>query len=566
MQSGPIQQPNKTSTSVQAMFQEAMVLHQHGQLLPAQLLYQNVLLKQPRHADALHLSGLIALQFKEYQKAADLIAKAIKANPGNAVYYLNQGIALKELRQFVAAVSSYDKAIALQPNYAAAYYSRGNALKDLKRLNDAVVSYGKAIALQPNDVLAHSNRGLALQELNQLDDAVASFDKAISIDPGFAEGYLNKSIALRVLMRLDEALASNDKAIALQPQNAVAHSNRGLVLQELNQLDAAVMSFDKAISIDPEFADSYFNKSLALLLGGDFAKGWILYEWRWKRQLVISKTRQFAQPRWTGEQSLVGKVILLYSEQGLGDSLQFCRYARSVAALGARVIMEVPQSLIGVLQRLDGVHDLIAAGTEIPNFDYQCPLLSLPAAFKTNTGNIVDANGYLRTDTATVAKWSEFLGKKTKTRVGIVWSGNTAHSNDHNRSLTLAQMLAQIPIEAEIVSLQKELRTVDQATLEGNPRLRHFGENLHDFSDTAALCSLMDVVISVDTSVAHLSAALGLRTWILLPFSPDWRWLLNRTDSPWYTSVTLYRQDAPGDWTGAFEMLNKNLRDLTLID
>lgn len=566
MPSGPFLQPNRISTSVQAMFQEAMALHQQGQLVPAQLLYENVLHKQPRHADALHLLGLIALQFKEHQKAADCIAKAIKANPGNAVYYLNQGIALKELRQFAAAVASYDRAIALQPGYAAAYYSRGNAFKDLRRLDEAVVSYDKAIALQPNNVLAHSNRGLALQEFNQLDAAVASFDKAIAVDPNFAEGYLNKSIALRYLMRLDEALACNDKAIALQPHNAVAHSNRGLALQELNQLDAAVVSFDKAIAVDPSFADSYFNKSLALLLAGDFEKGWVTYEWRWKRQLAVHTNRQFLQPRWTGEQPLEGKKILLYCEQGLGDSLQFCRYARSVAALGAHVIMEVPQSLIGVLQGLDGVHDLIAAGTEMPRFDYQCPLLSLPAAFKTDISNIVDGHGYLRADTATVAKWSERLGKKIKPRVGIVWSGNTAHSNDHNRSLTLEKMLAQISIDVEVVSLQKELRAVDQATLERNPQLRHFGDDLHDFSDTAALCSLMDVVISVDTSVAHLSAALGLRTWILLPFSPDWRWLLNRTDSPWYASVTLYRQAVPGDWTRAFEMLRKNLINLTFID
>lgn len=545
------------------MLQEAMALHQQGQLMPAQMLYEGVLRKQPRNADALHLSGLIALQFKEHQKAVDLIAKAIKANPGNAVYHLNQGIALKELRQLAAAVASYDRAIALQPGYAAAHYSRGNALKDLKRLDEAVASYDKAVALQPNDVLAHSNRGLALQELKQLEAAVASFDRAIAIDAGFAEGYLNKSIALRYLQRLDDALASNAKAIALQPHNALAHSNHGLALHELNLLDDAVASFNKAIAIDPDFAEGRFNKSLSLLLGGAFDQGWVDYEWRWKRKEAIPTNRQFIQPRWTGTQPLEGKTVLLYSEQGLGDSLQFCRYAQTVAALGAHVILEVQPSLIGVLQGLEGVHELIATGTEIPSFDYQCPLLSLPAAFKTNTSNIAGARGYLRTDDAAQAKWSERLGKKIKPRVGLVWSGNAAHSNDHNRSLTLAQMLASLPLDVEFVSLQKELRAVDQATLENHPKVLHFGEDLRDFSDTAALSSLMDVVISVDTSVAHLTAALGLPTWILLPFSPDWRWMLNRTDSPWYASVTLYRQKAHGDWAQALSEIGADLAALT---
>ena len=541
-----------------------MALHQCGQLLQAQLLYEKILHAQPQNADALHLSGLIAWQLKDHQKAADLIAKAICVNPGNPAYHLNLGIAMKELRQFSAAVSSYDNALAVQPAYAAAHYSRGNALCDLKCFDEAVASYDKAIALQPNDVFAHLNRGLALQELNQLDAAIGSFDQALAIDPNFAEAYLNKSIALRRLMRLDEAMAANDKAIALQPLNPLAHSNRGLALHERNQLGAAVDAFDRAIAIDPAYADAYFHKSLSLLLAGNFSAGWDYYEWRWKRKSAVATGRSFIQPLWTGSESLQGKTILLYGEQGLGDSLQFCRYAKSVSDLGAHVILEVQQPVVGVLQGLDGVHHLIAAGTELPPFDYQCPLLSLPQVFKTDAGNIASTHAYLQTDAAAVAKWTGRMGEKTKPRVGLVWSGNGAHSNDHNRSLNLAHMLAHLPVGVEFVSLQKELRPADQATLESNPHILHFGEDLNDFSDTAALCSLMDVVVSVDTSVAHLSAALGQRTWILLPFSPDWRWLLNRTDSPWYASVALYRQQAPGDWTTAFEMLKKDIQNLTL--
>lgn len=562
MPKGPFLNPNGASTSVQSLFQDAVAMHQQGQLVSAQMLYESVLHKQPRNADALHLLGLIALQVKDYHKAADSIAKAIKANPSNAVYYLNQGIALKELHQFDAAVASYDRAIALQPHYAAAHYSRGNVLKELKRLDEAVVSYDKAVALQPHDVLAHSNRGLALQELKQLDAALASFDRAIAIDPSFAEGYLNKSIALRHLQRLEDALVSNAAAIALQPHNALAHSNHGLALHALNQLDAAVASFDNAIAIDPSFAEAHFNKSLSLLLGGAFEQGWVEYEWRWKRKESLLTNRQFSQPRWTGTQSLEGKTVLLYSEQGLGDSLQFCRYAQSVAALGAHVILEVQQPLLGVLQGVEGVHHLVAVGSQIPPFDYQCPLLSLPAAFKTNACNMIAARGYLRANDAVVAKWSERLGKKMKPRVGIVWSGNAAHSNDHNRSLDLERMLAQFPADVELVSLQKELREADASTLESNPHVRHFGADLQDFSDTAALCGLMDVVICVDTSVAHLSAALGMPTWILLPFNPDWRWLLHGSESPWYASVKLFRQRHHGDWTSVFSELRSDLAKL----
>lgn len=250
---------------------------------------------------------------------------------------------------------------------------------------------------------------------------------------------------------------------------------------------------------------------------------------------------------------------MLHSEQGFGDTLQFCRYARLVAALGARVLMEVPKPLMHLLQGLEGISELVEKGTTLPTFDYHCPLLSLPLAFKTSLDTIPGNQAYLSSDRIKVADWERKLGVKTKPRVGIVWSGSIGHKNDASRSLLLSEFIAQLPPDFEYVSLKKEVRDVDKATLQANPHIKHFGSELNDFADTAALCALMDIVVSVDTSVAHLSGALGRPTWILLPYVPDWRWLLDRTDSPWYSSVKLYRLEKINDWHGVLQSVKSNL-------
>lgn len=624
--------PNTSDADAHATFQQAIALHQQGQLEQAQVLYECVLSIQTDNADAWHLSGVIALQKQDFPTAAVRIGEAIKLNASQAVYYVNQGIALKELGQLAAAVSCYDKAIALQPNYAAAYYSRGNALKDLQQLNAAVESFDQAIALQPNDLLAHLNRGLALHALQKYDAAAASFDCVIALQPEHAQAHYHRGIAMHESDRLLEAIASYDQAIALNPANASAlynrgialtalqqsdaalasynqaiavapnyaephynrgnllqekqqfeaaiasyenatsikpdyvqaHYNRGIAQQACNRLDAAVASWDQAIAIQPDLVEAHWNKSLALLLGGHFDQGWALYEWRWKREEQITSNRNFHQPMWTGVEPLEGQSILLYHEQGFGDTLQFCRYVQQVAEKGARVIVEVPRPLINVLKGLGGVSEWVAIGEPRPAFNYHCSIVSLPVVFQTTLATIPCANAYLRADERQIAKWTQILDAKTRPRVGIVWSGNPKHKNDHNRSIPLAMLLRAIPDCVEVVSLQKELRSEDASVLRGFPLVRHFGEELHDFSDTAALSSMMDVVVSVDTSVAHLSAALGQLTWVLLPYSPDWRWLLDRTDSPWYASVALYRQQAVGDWTQPLDKLRTDLIKLTL--
>ncbi|HEY8099799.1 MAG TPA: tetratricopeptide repeat-containing glycosyltransferase family protein [Burkholderiaceae bacterium] len=512
---------------VHAKMQQAVALHQQGQLAQARILYEEVLNVQPRHFDALHYLGVIATQTNDHQGAVELIGKAIEINPDDATAYNNRGLALQALLQLDAALASYDKAIAIQPAYAEAYYNRGNVLQGLKQLHAALASYDKAIAIKREYTKAYSNRGGLLQELKQLDAAIASYDKAIAIKPDFAEAYYN----------------------------------RGNAFQELLQIDVAIASYDKAIAIRPDYAEAHWNKSLALLLAEDFDLGWPEHEWRWKNEKcsAFKEKRNFNQPLWLGEEPLIGKAILLHSEQGFGDTIQFCRYVKLVAALGARVILEVQKPLLSLLANLEGVMQLVGKGSALPAFDYHCPLLSLPLACKTNIGTIPVSTKYLKADAAKITQWQVRLGTKTKPRIGLVWSGNALHVNDRNRSIILSDWIKELPAGFQYVSLQKEVRDADKHILQSRTDILNFENALNDFSDTAALCELMDIVISVDTSVAHLAGALGKPTFVLLPYFPDWRWLLDRSDSPWYPSVKLFRQSSMGEWDSVFRNVNKEI-------
>jgi hypothetical protein len=293
---------------------------------------------------------------------------------------------------------------------------------------------------------------------------------------------------------------------------------------------------------------------------GNFEEGWREYEWRWRHEEIsqISGIRYFEQPLWLGKEPLKNKTILLYAEQGLGDTIQFCRYIPLVGALGAKVILEVPASLVHLLKNLDGVGQIVARDDKLPGFDYQCPLLSLPLAFKT-TLDTIPLCPQIITNKGKVALWKGLLGQKVKPRIGLVWSGSTTHKNDHNRSLTLTKLLPYLSPNYEYVSLQKEVRDIDKGLLNGDEVIKNFGAILQDFTDTAALCELMDLVISIDSSVAHLAATMGVPTWLLLPYNPDWRWLLDRDDSPWYPSLNLYRQPIIDDWSSVLEKINVNL-------
>jgi len=418
--------------------------------------------------------------------------------------------------------------------------NHGNVLLDLRRFDEALTSYEKAIELNSYYAEAYSNRGVTLKELKRFDEALISCDKAIELRSDYAEAYSNRGIVLQALNRLGDSLISFDRALQLNPDSEAAHTNRGNLLVELHRLDDALVSYNHVLALTRDHAESHWNKSLALLLKGDFQSGFKKFEWRWESHHIKNQLggKSFSAPLRLGEEPLADKIILLYVEQGLGDSIQFSRYAHLVKNLGAKVLLRVPRSLIGLFAQLQGVDELIEVENQQIIFDYHCPLMSLPLAFKTDLNSIPSAVPYLSRAVGKTLDWCSRLGAKTKPRVGLVWSGNPSHLNDRNRSLSLKELINHLPPQFEYFSLQKDVRDDDNESL-GCGAIKHYGELLVDFTDTAALCELIDIVVTVDTSVAHLAAALGKKTWIVLPYAPDWRWLLDRDDRPWYQSVRL---------------------------
>jgi tetratricopeptide (TPR) repeat protein len=510
--------------------------------------YDQALALKPDHAQAWYNRGNVLRLLGRLQAALDSYQAAIRFKADYAEAWNNSGNALRDLKQLQAGLAAFDKAIALKPAYADAHNNRGTVLKALNRPQEAVVSYGRALAVRPAYAEAHYNCGNAQAMLKQHGAALESYDRAIALRADYAQAWCNRGIALGDLGRHADALANHDRAISLDAAYADAWTNRGNTLGNLRQHREAIRSYDRAIALQPDDANAHLNRALCLLQTGDFEAGWAAHEWRWKNEAQQPFARNFAEPLWLGAGSLQGKTILLHAEQGLGDTLQFCRYAPLLRDLGARVILEVQPALAGLLDGFGGVAQLCVKGQALPDFDVHCPLLSLPLALGTRLDTLPSSRPYLRAPAHKLAQWAQRLGPKVRPRVGLVWSGNAAHKNDHNRSLLLSELMAHLPQAFDYVSLQKEIRPVDRQTLKQHPQVLRLDEEIQDFGDTAALCELMDVVISVDTSVAHLAGALGRPVWMALPLNPDWRWMLERSDSPWYGSVTLYRQHVGGQW------------------
>jgi tetratricopeptide (TPR) repeat protein len=563
------QAQNRAAVSLHDRFMQGVALHQQLKLADAERIYIQVLQRQPNHFDALHLLGVIAIQTKRTVRGIELIAKAIGLNANVATAHSNLGNALQELKRSEDALASYDRAIALKPDFAETYYNRGLALQDLNRPEDALASYDKAIALKPDFADAYNNRGRALRDLKRPENVLASYDKVIALKPDYAEAHNNRGIALRDLKRPEDALASHDRAIVLKPDYAEAYYNHGLALQDLKRPEDALASYDKAIALKPDYAEAYVSQSLCFLLMGRFEKGWRQYEWR-KRQSKPIAARPYLQPLWLGEQNIEGKTLFIYWEQGLGDLIQFCRYAKLAADLGARVILEAPKPLMSLLATLSGVTQLIEVGSPIPAFDYQCPLLSLPLAFKTSLSTIPATIPYLMSNSEKTRLWKERLREGRKRKVGLVWSGGFRPNQpelwfiDSRRNIPLAELAVLKHPDIDFYSLQKgepaesELAELIHRNWKG-PQIVDFTSQLDNFSDTAALVENLDLVITVDTSTAHLAGALGKPVWVLNRVDTCWRWLLNRADSPWYPTVKLYRQEKAGHWHDVVQRIRTDL-------
>jgi tetratricopeptide (TPR) repeat protein len=536
-----------------------MDLHRYDAALDS---HDQAIALRPGFAEAYSNRGNVLMKLRRYGEAADSYDRAVTLRPDYSEAHSNRGNALLELLRPADAVESYNRAIALNPDYAEAFYNRGNALLGLEQYSEAVDSYDRAIALKPDYVGAFSDRGNALMGLKQFSAAIDSYDQAIALKPDYAEAMSNRGNPLMALRRYNEAIESFDRAIALRPDYPEAYYNRGNALLEDKLTAAASESYDRAIALKPDYVQAHWNKAIAKLLAGDFREGWALYEWRWRRDQANMFRRQFAQPLWLGEQSLENKTLLVHAEQGLGDTLQFCRYIPLLLELRVKVMLALPASLKTLLRSLGDDVTLLDEGDDFPPFDFHCPMMSLPLALKTELDTIPKAIPYLRPDSETQHRWQQRLGSTSQARIGLAWSGSATHENDHNRSLSLELLRPLLDLPFSFHCLQNECRERDSSVFSAAPHLHSHTHELLDFSETAALINAMDLVISVDTSLAHLAGALAKPVWILLPYTPDFRWMHDRTDSPWYPTATLFRQPVPGDWSSVIGEVMTRLRDL----
>nr|MBI3614208.1 glycosyltransferase family protein [Nitrospirota bacterium] len=469
--------------------QVALRHHTAGNLAEAEQIYRGILASDPRHADALHLLGVIAHQTGRDDLAAELIAQAIALNPSVAEYHNNLGNALKEMGRPDEAVSYLRQALALKPEYVDAHYNLGNVLNEQDRLEEAIECYRYALSLKP--------------------------------------------------------------------QHAGACVNLGNGFRSLGRISEALDCYRQALRIEPDFVDARWNRACALLLSGNLADGWNEYECRWELERARSRRRNFPQPLWDGS-DISGRNMLLHAEQGIGDTLQFVRYAPLVAKRGARVVLECHPALKSLLETVEGVAQVVSAGEPLPEFDLHSPLLSLPRAFRTTLETIPKTVPYVRASRELVRMWKEMpeLGGKSL-KVGVAWAGGTS---DPKRDCGLSMFASLAKLEGvQLYSLQKGEAAKQAANPSEGMALFDLTAGLNDFADTAALISHLDLVISIDTAVAHLAGAMGRPVWTLLRFAPDWRWMLAREDSPWYPTMRLFRQEKPGDWSGVFARVTQEL-------
>jgi Tfp pilus assembly protein PilF len=440
------------------------------------------------------------------------------------------------------------------------YAARGLALHTMRRFDEALAAYDSGLRIAPDDAELRNGRGVALLELRRPGEACEEFARALDANPGCLDALGNLGNALIKLNRPEEALAAYDRALKIVPNSARLLTNRAVVLRRLDRPQEALMSAARALAEQPGFAQARFVASVARLTLGDFAAGWRGYEARWGVGALARQRRHFAAPLWLGDAALAGKTILLHAEQGFGDTIQFARYAPLVAARGARVVLEVQRALTPLCAGLPGIAEVVAYGDALPAFDCHCPLLSLPLAFATEAATVPADVPYLAPRADAVAAWRARL-PQGRPLIGLCWSGERFHDNDLNRSMAFETLAALLDLpDVQFVSLQHDVRETDAPLLAQRTDILPIGQQFTDFADTAAAIAALDLVISVDTAVAHLTGALGKPLFLLLPFAADFRWLRERFDSPWYPTARLFRQPRFADWTSVVEAVREEVK------
>jgi tetratricopeptide (TPR) repeat protein len=565
-------------------------LHQAGRLQEASQVCQQILAVDPRCPDALQLLGLIAYRigdadaakrFSEqaiavkpdcaaalnilglalrsrgrWSEAIDSFRRAVEVEPGFADAYFHLGHALLDQQKPREAIGWFQRAVQLKPDWAEAFCRLGDAFYDLKQLTDAIGCYQRALALNSEFAAAHYNLGTALKDFGRFDEARTCFSRALDLNPGLIEALYNLGYVFQQQGKLDEAVEHYRRVLEQRPDWAEAHNSLGLTLYHQRKLDDAAECYRRALELNPDLAGAHCNLSFVMLLRGDFQRGWPEYEWRWKTGRL--RARDFRRPRWDG-QPLASKSILLHAEQGLGDTIQFIRYASLVKNQGATVVVECHKSLLRLLASCSGIDRLIGHGEALPETDVHAPLLSLPGIFKTSLETIPANVPYLFADPTLVAEWREKLGNVSGFKIGINWHGEKGRREYRNRDVPLSCLtsLADLP-GASLVSLQRGGQA-ELAAAPGSQKIVDLGDGIDKehgaFMDTVAIMKNLDLVLTSDTSVAHVAGTLGVPVWIVLPFAGDWRWLLDRADSPWYPTMRIFRQKSPGDWNHVFSEL-----------
>ncbi len=580
-----------------ARFYEFGIDHMRaGRFLEAQLNCEQALALEPGHADTLHLMGLLCVHTRQLDHAVEWLyraisrepkplylttlgtallqqgrgadalkafERAIEFEPGDAQLWCNLGLALAELRRNDEAILSFQHALKLEPGLWNAASKAAILLHQAARFEEALLYFNRCDELRPDNIQTLAARSETLQGLRRYEEAFADLERVNLLDPTNADVPNRAGNSLTALGRYEEALAWYDRAITLRDRHALR--NKASALGQLGRFDEARAAFRQAIAEDPAEAGVEWNLALLQLLTGDFEAGWAGREAaRWRIPELVEVYPKLSRPVWQGAEPIDGKTILVCPDEGLGDVIQFVRYVPMLAARGARVILIVQDELYPLLSRLPGVAQCLPrSATTAPPYDVHCPLTSLPLVFGTRLDTIPAETSYLPAPPADrVEAWQQRLGPHDRLRVGLVWSGNPRHKNDRLRSMPFRTMSRILDCDATFVSLQKDPRAEDRPALLERTDVTDLTVHLTDFVETAALVSCLDLVISVDTSVAHLSAALGRPTWILLPNVPDYRWLLDRDDSPWYPTARLFRQDERRDYAHVIERVRAELNGL----
>ncbi len=528
----------------------------------AVLCMNQVLRLRPGHVEAITNLGIFLARKGKVAEAVPLLPQAIQLKPDNAKAHNNLGVALADLGRRDEALASWREALRLKPDYAEAHFNLAVALADLGRREEAVASYESALKNKPDYPAALSNLGLLLTEMGRLAEAVAALRQAVRLKPEYAEAHNNLGLALVERGQFDEALAAYHEALRLRPSYIEAHNNLGSLYGATGRPQDALAAYRQALWLQPDYAEVRWNRALVFLQTGDFAQGWPEYEWRWKRRRPAGE-RPFAQPLWDGS-LFPGRTILLYAEQGLGDALQFIRYAALVKERGGEVVVESPPELLHLLATCPGVDRVVAEGSPLPDFAIRAPLMGLPNIFRTTLDTIPATVPYLSPDPERLARWEKELAGSRSFKVGIAWQGNPRHRWDRHRSFPLQALEPLAAVKGvQLYSLQKGPGVEQLAALGNRIAVTDFGNRLDaavPFADTAAIVRQLDLVVTCDSVLAHLAGALAVPVWVALPTISDWRWLLDREDSPWYPTLRLFRQRAFGRWDEVFERMATALR------